>query len=127
MLDGGGYYYDPVHHGLVALGPGTLEGVSYTPANRHVVARAAFGLVLVAELAAIRPLYGDLSHDFTLIEAGLISQVLEETAASIGLGLCQMAILDSVPMRAACGLAEGHRILHSLVGGVIAAGPFTEA
>jgi hypothetical protein len=62
-------------------------------------------------------MYGERSRDFSLIEAGLISQLLETEAASRGVGLCQIGGLEFDRLRPLLALGEGHALLHSLVGG----------
>ena len=79
-LAAGAYYYDPAGHGLVHL----AEGAEIDPA---LVAEAGVAIFLVARLAAIAPLYGDLSRRFVAVEAGLMAELLAGAAAERGLGL----------------------------------------
>jgi acyl carrier protein len=81
------------------------------------VEQAAFAIFLVGEMAAIEPLYGGQAERFCLIEAGLITQLLEMEAIGCGVGLCQVAIGDDPALRQALVLGESQIMLHGLVGG----------
>lgn len=75
----GTYYYDPDGHALVRLGDqtpddGALEGV------------------LVADLAAIAPLYGPLAEGFCAIEAGYAGSLLDAAGRALGYR-CNSAIV----------------------------------
>src|SRR5690606_24928370 len=69
-LDAGLYYHHPDRHDLEPVAPGlTLPAAAHAEVNRALAEAAAFSLFLVADYAAIRPLYGERSRDFCLIEA----------------------------------------------------------
>ncbi|WP_425329058.1 SagB family peptide dehydrogenase [Streptomyces kasugaensis] len=116
---GGAYYYDPGRHRLVALGRGrTLSPDAYDYfVNRPLFEAAAFALFLVAELAAIQPLYGDRSLGFCQIEAGAMGQLLTMTAPEQGLGLCGIGSLDTAQLDPLLELGPTHRLVYSMVGG----------
>lgn len=121
-LPGGSYYYHPVRHELQPLnGSSNLDLASdaYDPSfNRGIFERSAFAMFLVAELAAIEPVYGRRSWHYAVLEAGLVSQLLESAAATTRLGLCQIGELDYDHVNRVFGLNESQRIVHSLVGGL---------
>ncbi len=121
-LDEGGWYYHPAEHRLVALGRGEIGRAVHPLGNREVFDRAAFSLFLVADLDATVPLYGELARHFAALEAGLMTQLLETTAAEHGLGLCQIGALDFAPVRPLFDLGPSHLLLHSLVGGAVETG-----
>ncbi|MBE8517343.1 amino acid adenylation domain-containing protein [Amycolatopsis sp. H6(2020)] len=117
-LAAGTYYHDPLTHALVPLDPGgetTRE--LYHAVNHALVDQSAFSIFLVAQMRAIRPLYGTRSTGFCLIEAGLMTQLLETEAPAAGIGLCQIAMPDTEALRRSLFLDEDHRLLHALVGG----------
>jgi SagB-type dehydrogenase family enzyme len=119
-LPGGAWYYHPEEHALVPLAPGAaLAGEIHAPVNRPIFEGAAFSLFLVGQLRAIAPLYGDVSRDFCLLEAGYMSQLLMTEAAHHGIGLCPVGGYDAGPVRDLLRLDEGHVPLHSLLGGPI--------
>uniref|UniRef100_A0A3Q8GZA0 L-cysteine--[L-cysteinyl-carrier protein] ligase n=1 Tax=Myxococcus fulvus TaxID=33 RepID=A0A3Q8GZA0_MYXFU len=121
-LAGGAYYYHPKHHQLVLLsGDAALSRGQHAPGNRAVFDDAAFSLFLVGTLDAIQPLYGELSRDFCLLEAGYISQLLMNSAVGGELGLCPVGGLDFEPLRQQFDLREHHVLLHSLLGGGVEA------
>jgi amino acid adenylation domain-containing protein len=117
-LEGGTYYYDPKAHRLVALRPGSrIDRSVHGSVNQQAFDESAFSLFLVGERRAVEPVYGPLWRDFCLLEAGYMSQLLMETAAAHGLGLCPIGSLEPAPVREALELEEGHELLHALIGG----------
>jgi amino acid adenylation domain-containing protein len=118
-LDGGYFHHDPAAHRLVRLSSALeLDETIYdVPINRPVWRRAAFAIYLVAQLAAIVPMYRESSLQFAVIEAGLMAQLLEQHAPHAGLGLCQMGQVDLTRIRGELALDEGHVLVHSLMGG----------
>jgi SagB-type dehydrogenase family enzyme len=121
-LPAGAYYFDPVGRRLVLISGGACidpEIYNYL-INRPVFDSAAFSIFLVAQLDAIEPLYGDLAVSFATIEAGLMSQLLEMTAPSYVIGLCQIGGLETAGLRAPLALGPDHALVHSLAGGLIA-------
>jgi SagB-type dehydrogenase family enzyme len=121
-LPSGAYYFDPADRRLVLISGGACidPDIYDFLINRPVFDSAAFSVFFVAQLAAIEPLYGDLSLSFATIEAGLMTQLLETAAPSDGIGLCQMGLLDPERLRQPLALEPGHVLIHSLVGGPIA-------
>jgi amino acid adenylation domain-containing protein len=121
-LEPGAYYYDPDAHALRAVAAGAELGESiHLTTNRHLVGRSAATVVLAADLDAIEPLYGSAARDFSLIEAGLITQLLEAEAQLRGLGLTQVVVPDTPELRRAFGLGDRHVVLHGLLCGQSAA------
>jgi amino acid adenylation domain-containing protein len=119
-LPGGTYYHDPDRHELVAVVPGArVDAEIHVPDNRATFIQSAFSIFLVANRAAIDPLYGRRSRDFCLIEAGLITQLLDDAATANGLGLCQTGFVRDTPeLRAALALTDDHELLHAAQGGI---------
>ncbi len=120
-LASGLYYYDPVQHGLIAVAPGIPldRDIHQAHINQPVFDQATFSVFLIAVPAAIEPLYGELSLQFMTLEAGAMTQLLEETAGSLQIGLCQIGWLDFERIRPLFGLEPGCGLLHSLVGGPV--------
>jgi amino acid adenylation domain-containing protein len=118
-LDGGVYYYHPSEHTLVALAPGAeIEPDVHEPfINRGIFEQAAFSVFLIAQLNAIEPLYGEHALRFSMIEAGLMTQLLETEAPHHGIGLCQIGWMDFDRIRPHFLLDNGHRLVHCLLGG----------
>ena len=118
-VPGGSYYFNPQSGQLVMIKADVVIGVeAHAPANRQGFAQSAFSIYLVGKSGAIAPLYGDMSHHFCVLEAGLMTQVLEETAATIGLGLCQIGAMNYAPVNPHLALDDDEEILHSLFGGM---------
>lgn len=121
-LAAGAYYYDPRDHRLVTLdGRGDWHGDIHFAANRTVAEEAGFSLFLIGQLHAIAPMYGPLARDFCLFEAGCMTQLLMIAAPAHGIGLCPIGALDFAPLRPRFGLDDGHVLLHTLLGGPLAA------
>ncbi len=119
-LEPGAYYYHPLHHRFDRLpGPQELGAEAFGWLNAPVFERASFALFLVAELAAMGPMYGALSERFCWLEAGAMTQVLETEAPECGLGLCQIGWLELPALERVLGLAGGQLYLHGLLGGAL--------
>ncbi|MEM7582349.1 MAG: amino acid adenylation domain-containing protein [Acidobacteriota bacterium] len=119
-LSEGFYYYHPKDHRLVRLAEQVaLDRGLYAEVNRPVYDGAAFGIFLIANLAAIEPLYGAVARDFSLLEAGYMGQLLMSTAPDAELGLCPIGAVEIDGLRSAFGLGAEHELLHSFLGGAV--------
>ncbi|MCB0207973.1 MAG: amino acid adenylation domain-containing protein [Anaerolineae bacterium] len=119
-LAGGYYYYHPAQHQLVWLASDDeCMADRYVVTNRPIFEQGAFALFLIGHMEAIRPMYGELSLEFCLLEAGYISQLLMMEAPQHQLGLCPIGVLDATELPDVLGLTSSHRLIHSLVGGHI--------
>ncbi|WP_215544475.1 non-ribosomal peptide synthetase [Amycolatopsis sp. CA-230715] len=118
-VPGGGYYHDARAHRLVAVGDGGELGSDAYDffVNRPVFEAAAFAVFLVADLAAIEPLYGEEAEGFCRIEAGAMGQLLTMTAAGHGLGVCGIGSLETDRLTSLFELGPTHRPVYSLLGG----------
>jgi amino acid adenylation domain-containing protein len=120
MLAGGAYYYHPGEHSLVLLSSEpVLDASIYPPGNREIFDASAFALLLFAKLDAIEPMYGELAQSFCMLEAGLMTQLLETSAPACGIGLCQIGGQDPETMARRFALGREYLYLHSLLGGPI--------
>ncbi|HVR09591.1 MAG TPA: amino acid adenylation domain-containing protein, partial [Thermoanaerobaculia bacterium] len=118
----GFYYYHPKRHRLCLLGAGWhLDRGAYAAVNRGVFDLAACALFLVARLDAIAPVYGDLARDFCLLEAGYMGELLMETAAAAGVGLCPIGDLDFRQVAPLLDLDGSAILVHSFLAGPLAA------
>jgi len=119
-LEAGIYYYHPLDHRLVLLASNVeLDERIYNPhINRPIYEQAAFSLFFVSQLAAIAPMYKELALHFSVLEAGLMSQLLETHAPDVNLGLCQIGEVDFNRVRHLFDLDDSHVLVHSLVGGI---------
>ena len=79
---------------------------------------AAFALFLVADLAAIEPLYGPESLGFCQVEAGAMAQLLTMAAPEQGLGLCGIGSVEPAELDPVLELGPTHRLIYSMVGGL---------
>lgn len=117
-LPAGVYYYHPQAHRLMLLAEVEIPPQIYG-SNQPIFAPAAFSLFLIAELAAITPVYGDKARDFCLLEAGYMSQLLMNTAPDDDIGLCPIGDLDFSSIQTYFALESSQILLHSFVGGKI--------
>ncbi|MEZ4860210.1 MAG: AMP-binding protein [Caldilineaceae bacterium] len=121
-LAGGCYYYHPAYHQLVPLQSEQNQSMGdfqVGAANQTIFTQAAFTLFLVADLAAIAPIYGEIARDFALLETGYVSQLLMMQAPSYELGLCPLGVADQTSLQSAFALGTEHQLLHCLAGGRI--------
>ena len=117
-IAGGFYYYHPARHQLAQLSTDEeLARQFLSASNRALFKQAAFVLLLVADLSAIAPLYGDLSRDLCLLEAGYMGQLLMQEVAGQPLGLCPIGYVEDAALKQALRLGGQHQVLHSLIGG----------
>ena len=119
-IEHGIYYYHPVRHNLLFITPQVqLEKEVFGIVNQRTFEQAAFALFLIGQMRAIEPLYAELSRDFCLIEAGEIVQLLEMSASSYQIGLCQIGGISFQQIEHLFALEEGCVHLHSLLGGAL--------
>ncbi|MDF2988060.1 MAG: amino acid adenylation domain protein [Eubacterium sp.] len=119
-ITGGSYYYHPGEHSLILISCDAYINPSILPpGNRDIYEKSAFAIFLVGDKNAVEPLYGDWSYEFMVLEAGMISQLLEITGPQYGLGLCQIGNFDFIKIAHWFGLGENHKYIHCLVGGTI--------
>ncbi len=121
-LPGGSYYHDPSTHRLVPVRPGAvLERDVHVSTNHDAFDGSAFELFLVGRMSAIEPLYGSRATHFSLLEAGQISQLLDDTAPELDLGLCQLGLIrDAATVRELLDLSPEDTLLHTILGGGLA-------
>lgn len=120
---GGTYYCDPVAQRLVQIAEGAeFDRATHAWINREIFDDAAFSLHLVADLAAIEPMYGSLSNGFCMYEAGAMGQLLSMVAPAVGLGLCSVGAMDFDQIRHLFALRPSHVVMHTLLGGGLDAG-----
>ncbi len=118
----GGYYYHPSEHALVQLDAAlALDRKLHGWNNRAAFDQSAFSLFFVADRRAMAPLYGRLTHDFTLVEAGAMLELAMLLAASAGIGLCPVGRVDDRAIRTALAWHADHVLVHSVLGGIPAA------
>ncbi|MFZ5635517.1 MAG: condensation domain-containing protein, partial [Pseudomonadota bacterium] len=116
----GFYYYNPRHHDLRPLPGGTpllAEGIGEQ--NAALFEDSAFVVFLVASMAAMTELYGEVGMRYAAIEAGLVTQLLETLAPEHAIGLCQIGGVPFPDMRERLAVDEQHLLMHTLLGGPI--------
>lgn len=112
------YYFDPVDFKLVQVREGDeIQRTVCDSINQPVFDRSAFAVFLIARLGAIAPMYGSLTPDFCLLEAGYMGQLMMLSALDNDLGLCPIGSLDFESIRPLFALEEGQVLLHTLLGG----------
>ncbi|MDA0703296.1 MAG: amino acid adenylation domain-containing protein [Proteobacteria bacterium] len=119
-LPGGLYYLDPDRRSLVLLSDRPAAEDIHGAYNRGFVSESAFDLFLTADPDVVAKLYPDLARDSCLLEAGAISQLLQDRAPACGFGLCAIGSVVFEGLRRDLGLGDGHIVLHALIGGPIA-------
>ncbi len=119
-LKAGIYYYHPKEHRLFIISKCILTSEDiHSYINRDAFDESAFSIFLIGRMNAITPMYGDLSKEFCLLEAGYISQLLMTIASSHEIGLCPIGGMNFEQIRDLFVLEENDILLHSLVGGLI--------
>ncbi|OKP97461.1 hybrid non-ribosomal peptide synthetase/type I polyketide synthase [Paenibacillus sp. P46E] len=119
-IAGGAYYFNPQEFQLIRLkDQAYIDPATFPPGNREVFESAALAIFLVGEFSAVEPLYGNWSRDFCLLEAGLMTQLLEMEAPACGMGLCQIGRYEFGQVRPLFELSGSQQYLHCLLGGTI--------
>ncbi|MAD78545.1 MAG: hypothetical protein CMJ51_04140 [Planctomycetaceae bacterium] len=123
-LERGVYYLDQYDHQLRRLG----DAIDYGPelydrfVNGPIVRSCAFALMFALRAEAIEPMYGSRAHEYALIEAGLMAQLLETEGPRENIGFTQIGSMDYGPLPAMLGLGARDRLVYSMLGGGIPAG-----
>ena len=120
-LESGYYYYNPVHNSLQMVYRGCDNQTLYhVQQNKEIQDNSAFSIYLVANLDAIQPLYGTKNAKiFSLLEAGMMTSLLEREGLKQGIGFCQIGTLNFDIIRERLRLSKNHEYLHMLLGGAI--------
>lgn len=115
------YYYDRKEHRFLLLEEDPqLDVFIHSPANRPVFEASAFSVFLIGCMDAIAPMYGQKEgYGYAMMEAGIISQLLEEKGPEHGIGLIQMGTLGFDMIRPLFRLRSSDVYLHCLLGGGI--------
>lgn len=117
-LPGGLFYYDPSQNSLCLVRKEAHFDESFTaPANASMWSSSAFQMFLVADLDLIAKFYGGASERLAVLEAGLMTQQLEDRAAQGSLGLCQVGGFDFERAREEFELPGSVSCVHCLTGG----------
>lgn len=118
-LSEGIYYYHPGKHvlALITSKPSKIVKTSYTPFNRKHYQKSAFCLYLIAQLNALKPIYGKDSLYVALLEAGYMGQLLMDRQAEFDLGVCPIGGLNFDRIRQDFRLDDGHVLIHSFTCG----------
>ncbi|MFK3789065.1 amino acid adenylation domain-containing protein [Pseudomonas piscis] len=115
-LPGGAWYYQPRLNRLLPVSVPARD----VPQDPRL-AGADFALFLVAEMAAIEPIYNHAAPALLVLEAGYIEQLLLSRQAGLGLALAPVQGFEVAPLRQLFALQPSHRVLHCLVQGGSAA------
>ena len=120
-LPGGLYYYDCKEHQFILMEEEVrMDAFIHSPANRPIFEEAGFAIFLIARMDAIAPMYGQKEGlGYAMMEAGIISQLLEEKAPESGIGLTQIGSLGFDVIRSLFRLNSNDLYLHCLLGGGI--------
>lgn len=116
----GMYYYNPIEHCLIKMSDCHIEDDFYPAGNKEIFSQAAFSIILVGNIDAIEPMYGDWAEAFINLEAGSICQLLESESTKYQVGLCQIGSMDFTPIEEYFKLDGKYVFVQNLVGGIIA-------
>ncbi|HEY3570592.1 MAG TPA: amino acid adenylation domain-containing protein, partial [Thermoanaerobaculia bacterium] len=121
-LEAGTYRYDPEADRLTPTTPGAdVEPRWYDGVNQPVVPQAAFGIFLIGRPDALRAAYGEAAREHALLEAGSLGQLLMEVGPAAAIGLCPIGGIAFHEARELFGVDRSCVLLHSFLGGAIAA------
>ncbi|WP_449417840.1 amino acid adenylation domain-containing protein [Phormidium nigroviride] len=118
-LESGFYYYNPTYHRLVFVSAASEIDSRIYQKNQLIFEESAFSIFLIGQLSAIAPMYGEVTRDFCMLEAGYISQLLMETAPKYKIGLCPIGSIEFEQLRDLLAIESSQILLHNMVGGGI--------
>lgn len=120
-LEGGYYYYNPVRNSLQLLSKEQDNQIPYhVRQNKPIEESSAFSIYLVADIEAIQPLYGaENARLYSLLEAGMMTSLLEQEGLKNQIGICQIGVLEFDKIREKLRLSLNHIYLHTLTGGIV--------
>lgn len=117
-LAGGVWYYQPRLNRLLPVRvPATLDPQILQPQQRGQMVEAGFALLLVAETAAITPIYNHAAPALLVLEAGYIEQLLLSRQADFDIALTPAYGVDAAAIVDVFKLQPSHRLLHCLIEG----------
>jgi amino acid adenylation domain-containing protein len=116
-LPGGFYQLDPTTGDLVQRADFGDSDSGLEP-NNDLLRSASVALFLAAELSLIEESYPGDGLRFATLEAGAMSQLLEQQADACGLGLCQIGDVG-VWASTRCRLNPSQVVINTLVGGPV--------
>jgi hypothetical protein len=117
-LDAGIYYYHPVRHQLIAVHDGpALSPAALRPADRAVCDSPGVVVLLIAQLAALQPVYATLSPALAVLDAGYMLQLLMSHQRSTGVGLSPLPGVTQAQVQDVCRLDATHLLIHCLAAG----------
>ena len=121
QLRAGFYYYHPIENYLELLSENPLTSEIYAKHNHSIFDSSAFALFFIAHLDAIRPIYGNISSQLCLLEAGYMGQLLMNCAVQCDIGLCPVDILaqDFSKISTNFKLGKNDLFLHGFLAGKI--------
>ncbi len=118
---GSTYYYNPKENALIEISQkNNLDTEIHVDANKNIAKTAAFTIFFIGDILSIAPLYGKKSYDFCMLEAGLMTQLLENEATKQGIGLCQIGDLyNHQYVKDVFQLKDTDILLHTILGGQV--------
>ena len=118
----GFYYHHPLRHALAQIGDATdLDLSAFDDADGDIIRAAGAVILLVAELRAIEPIYGEGSEHLLEVEAGYITQLLLNRQDELLLSVWPCPVGPSDRLRSQLDLTESQYVLAA-----IAIGPRAE-
>lgn len=118
--DAGLYYLNPINRSLDVVFKGEiLSAGHFSYQNRTTFEDGKFVVFLVGNISSIAPLYGKYSEQFCLLEAGLISQLMETECRNRNIGLCQIGAFEFDKIRDYFSFDANCKPLIAIVGGLI--------
>jgi SagB-type dehydrogenase family enzyme len=117
-LAAAGYYYHPVEHELYVISASARwDRNSHAVINRPVFDQSSLMVLLVVDQRAIAPKYGSEALRMACVEAGLMAQLLERHAATLGMGIGHIGYPANDAYRSVFDLTDHHALLHTLLAG----------
>lgn len=91
--------------------------LSHMPFNRLQYEQSSFSIYLIGNIDRLQSVYSNESEYIALLEAGYLGQILMDSQASYGIGLCPIGGINFEKISNDFKLREGQMVLHSYTGG----------
>ena len=108
----GAYYYHPLEHRLYRTGSGAELRGAFKGRSEHGGPTAT--LVLIADFAAIAPIYREASAPLTFLEAGYMAQALHRPLADADIVATPISCAEPTSVRRGFALSDNQHYLHAL-------------
>lgn len=117
-LEAGVYRYDPASHAIKQTAAGDIRAeLAAACMNQGCVGNCAVGILFGTVEQRTADTYGELAHDFVMMEAGHAAQNISLQAVDLGLGAVAIGAIDAGKVKAMTGMGNEAEPVYMMVMG----------